>query len=162
MAKFARKAFVFALALFFSACFENQFKALNSNKMYEFSFDGFEKRLDFKQKQPFALVFFTKDCGVCKEQIVILKELRKLHDFDFLTILGDARDEKDALVWANEKGLDFTLFYERKASEFFSKIVGGIYGVPVIVFYNKEGFKTKEFIGLTPQNLLAKELIKLL
>ncbi|TKX28725.1 thioredoxin [Campylobacter sp. MIT 12-5580] len=162
MAKLARKAFILALVLFFSACFENNFKALNSNKIYEFSFDGFEKKLDFKQEKPFALVFFTKDCGVCKEQIAILKELRKLHEFDFLTILGDAKDEKDALVWADEKELDFTLFYERKASEFFSKAVGGIYGVPVIVLYDKEGFKTKEFIGLTPQNLLAKELIKLL
>lgn len=161
MAKLARKAFIFTLALFFSACFENNFKTLNSNKVYEFSFNGFEKKLDFKQEKPFALVFFTKDCGVCKEQIVILKELRKLHKFDFLTILGDARDEKDALAWANEKELDFTLFYERNASEFFSKAVGGIYGVPVIVLYNKEGFKAKEFIGLTPKGVIEKELLLL-
>lgn len=170
MAKFALKALVLALSIFFVGCeFKRDFEAINSEKSYKFSFNGFEKRLDLGTQKPFALVFFTKDCGVCKEQIRILNELkaknegpRGLSDFDFFVVLNDAQDKEDAILFAKEKGIAFPLFYEKRASELLSRAVGGIYGVPVTVFFDKEGIQRELFIGLTLETLLLKELVKIL
>lgn len=119
MANFRIQTYLFALivALFFIACDSGEnFKALNSNKIYNFSYNGFEKSLKLDdQAQNFALVFFTKDCGVCKEQIPILQDLAKNYDFNIFIVLGDAKDAKDAKAWADEKGLShLALFYEKK------------------------------------------------
>jgi len=149
------------LSLSFTACFDHNFKAINSNESFKFSYNKLDKRLEFNQQKPFALVFFTKDCGVCKEQIASIKALRKLYDFDFLAVLADAKDKEDAIKWANDKGLDFTLFYEPRAAKYLSNAIGGIYGVPVSAFFDKEGRQNELFIGLTPQSVLEKELLSL-
>lgn len=125
MANFRIQTYLFALivALFFIACDSGEnFKALNSNKIYNFSYNGFEKSLKLDdQTQNFALVFFTKDCGVCKEQIPILQDLAKNYDFNIFIVLGDAKDAKDAKAWADEKGLShLALFYEKKAAKYLS------------------------------------------
>lgn len=158
---FYLKALLLAMSLVFTACFDNEFKAINSNESFKFAYNKLDNRLEFNQNKPFALVFFTKDCGVCKEQIAAIKALNKLYDFDFFAILADAKDRADALKWADEKGLDFTLFYEAKAARYLSQVVGGIYGVPVSAFFDKEGRQNELFIGLTPQSVLEKELLNL-
>ncbi len=64
MGIFRIQAYFFALiiALFFVACDSGEnFKALNSDKTYNFAYNGFEKSLKLNDKaQNFALVFFTK------------------------------------------------------------------------------------------------------
>ncbi|HEB9320110.1 TPA: conjugal transfer protein TraF [Campylobacter coli] len=165
MGNFRIQTYLFALitALFFIACDSGEnFKALNSDKNYNFSYNGFEKSLKLdKQTQNFALVFFTKDCGVCKEQIPILQDLAKNYDFNIFVVLGDAKDAKDAKAWADEKGLShLALFYEKKAAKYLSGAVGEIYGVPVLSFF-KESKMDEKFIGLTPYSVLENEIKKL-
>ncbi|TQR29526.1 thioredoxin [Campylobacter sp. MIT 99-7217] len=153
------KNFVLTLIAFlFIACDNHEFKSINPDLSYEFKFDGFSKELSFGQQKPFVLAFFTKDCGVCKEQIAILKDFSRENEIKIFTILGDARDKQDAILWAEQKGLDLTLFYESKAADFLSRVVGGIYGVPVIVFYDENSRLRQKFIGLTPKGVLEKEL----
>ncbi|EAH4493351.1 redoxin domain-containing protein [Campylobacter jejuni] len=161
MANFRIQTYLFALivALFFIACDSGEnFKALNSNKIYNFSYNGFEKSLKLDdQTQNFALVFFTKDCGVCKEQIPILQDLAKNYDFNIFVVLGDANDAK---AWADEKGLsNLAIFYEKRAAKYLSSAIGEIYGVPVLSFF-KEGKMDEKFIGLTPYSILEKEIKK--
>lgn len=158
MELFRRTLFSLTVSLCFIACFDNDFRALNTDKRYNFVYDGLEKELHFSKDKAYALVFFTKDCGVCKEQIAALKELRD-YDFDFLGVLADAKDEKDALSWALNYDFDFSLLYERKAGDFLSKAVGGIFGVPVIVFFDKQGKMKEKFIGLTPKSILEKNIL---
>lgn len=157
MGKLTLKAFALAISLCFLACFDNKFGTTNG-QAYEFSFNGFEKRLSYGENKPYALVFFTKDCGVCKEQIRILNELQTLHNFEFLVVLKDAQDKEYALLWAQSKNLNLPLFYEARASDFLSRAVGGVWGVPVIVFVDEKGILGKKFNGLTPQSVLEKEL----
>lgn len=161
MGKSTLKACVLALSLCFLGCFDNNFKALHSEKSYKFSFNGVKKQLDFGSNSPYALAFFTKDCGVCEEQIRILNALNTLYDFEFLVVLGDAKDENDALKWAKNKNLTLPLFYEKRASEFLARGVGGIYGVPVIAFFDKKGILNAKFTGLSPQSVLGEKLIVL-
>lgn len=155
--------FALIISLFFTACDSGEnFKALNSDKNYNFSYNGFEKTLKLDDKmQNFALVFFIKDCGVCKEQIPILQNLAKNYDFNIFIVLGDANDANDAKAWAEKKGLShLAMFYEKRASQYLSDAVGEIYGVPVISFF-KEGKTDKKFIGLTPYSILKSEIKKL-
>lgn len=165
MANFRIQTYFFALiaSLLFIACDSGEnFKALNSDKSYNFAYNGFEKNLKLdKQMQNFALVFFTKDCGVCKEQIPILQTLAKNYDFNIFVVLGDAKDANDAKAWAKEKGLsNLAMFYEKKAAKYLSSSVGDIFGVPVISFF-KKGKMDEKFIGLTPYSVLEAEIKKL-
>lgn len=167
MAKYRKRAFELALiyfALFFCGCEQGNFKALNAKEQgVGFAYDGLEETLRLKEEaKPFALVFFTKDCGVCVEQIKIIEALRKDYEFDFFAVLADAKDEQDALNWAKQKNLTFMLLYEKRAASYLSKAVGGIYGVPVSAFFSKQGEKKGFFIGLSPYSLLQKELLSLM
>ncbi|MBZ7939075.1 conjugal transfer protein TraF [Campylobacter sp. W0014] len=161
MEKFKVQAYFIALiaVLFFIACSDGEnFKSLD-HKNYNFSYNGFEKTLKLNQKdENFALVFFTKDCGVCKEQIKILQQLIQNYNFNVFVILGDAKNLDDAKNWAKEKGLtQLTLFYEKNAAKYLSDSIGGIYGVPVISFF-ESGKMNKKFIGLTPYHILENEV----
>ena len=170
MARVAFKAFTLALSLFIcGGCdFGRDFTALNSEQSYKFSFNGFEKRLNLGTQKPFVLAFFTKDCGVCKMQISILNALKiensdlKTAQIDFFIVLNDAANKAEAMLYAQSHDIKFPLFYEKRASEFLSKAVGGIYGVPVMVLFDKQGIQRRLFIGLTPQSVLEKELLALL
>ncbi len=161
--KFTNFALIFLAAFFLNGCeFNRNFAALNSEKSYKFEFNGFEKRLHFGSQKPFALVFFGKNCGVCKAQMRVLNELKNAQEFDFFVVLNEAANKADATLYATSHDINFPLFYEPKASEFLARAVGGIYGVPVIVLFDKQGLKTQTFIGLTPQNVLEKVLSKLI
>ena len=178
MARIAFKAFAFALSLFVcGGCdFGRDFTALNSEQSYKFSYNGFEKRLNLGTQKPFVLVFFTKDCGVCKAQIRILNALKtpensdlkaknsdlKTAQIDFFIVLNDAANKAEAMLYAQSHEIEFPLFYEKRASEFLSKAVGDIYGVPVMVLFDKQGIQRRLFIGLTPQSVLEEELFKIL
>ncbi|MCX2682595.1 thioredoxin [Campylobacter sp. MIT 21-1685] len=151
------KTYCFVVIFLFGCNTGENFKAINSNKNYTFSYNGFEKSLFLDEEvKNFALVFFTKDCGVCKEQIPILENLARNNIFDIFIVLADAQNQQDALNWANAKRLTLPMFYEKKAVYFFSKAVENIYGVPVISFF-KDSKMHKKFIGLTPLSVLENE-----
>ncbi len=160
MESFRVQVYLFAL-IFFCACSGENFKALNSEQNYNFSYNGFKKELKLNQeKNSFALVFFTKDCGVCGEQITVLNRLKSHYDFQFFIVLGDAKDLDDAKMWALKKDLHLQVFYEKKAVDFLCAAVGGVYGVPVLSFF-KEGKMEQKFIGLTPYFVLENEIKKM-
>ncbi|EAL5739908.1 TlpA family protein disulfide reductase [Campylobacter lari] len=159
----ATKSFYCFLALisifFFSACSNNEFQTLNSNQNYTFKYDGFEKTLKTQNaNQAYALFFFTQDCGACNTQIPMLNELYKERNFPILAVLNGANSKEEAQKILLEKKLDLPLLYEAKASSFLSKAVGGIYGVPVIVFYDEKGKINEKFIGLTPKSVLENKI----
>lgn len=137
MGIFRIQAYFFALiiALFFVACDSGEnFKALNSDKTYNFAYNGFEKSLKLNDKaQNFALVFFTKDCGVCKEQIPILQNLAKNYDFNIFVVLGDANDANDAKAWADEK-----CFMKKEQLNTFQVPLGKYMEYLCLVFSKKE------------------------
>lgn len=158
-------------ALFLIACSDPEFKTLDPEASFRASFNGFKDELILKessnssalsvQDAPFLLVFFTKECGVCSEQIAILEELVKRHQMKVFVILNDAKDRQDALAWAKSKDLSLPLFYENKAAHFFSQAIGGVFGVPVLSFWDKKHKAGAKFLGLTPLSVLESELKRL-
>ncbi|RKO64819.1 hypothetical protein CKA54_02740 [Campylobacter sp. P255] len=159
----AVKSFYCFLALisvfFLSACSNNEFQTLNSKQNYIFDYDGFEKTLKIQNSNhAYALFFFTQDCGACNAQIPMLNELYKEKKFPILAVLSGVRSKTQAQNVIELKKLDLPLVYEAKASSFLSKAVGGIYGVPVIVFFDEKGNMNEKFIGLTPKSVLENKI----
>ncbi|WP_139470898.1 TlpA family protein disulfide reductase [Campylobacter armoricus] len=146
-------------ALFLSACTDKIFQTLNSSSDYTFKYNGFEKTLKIqKLNNAYALFFFTQDCGVCKMQIPILNELYKERNFLIIGVLNDVKSIDEARKISLDKNLKLPLLYEAKASSFLSKAVDGIYGVPVVVFFDKNGKMNEKFIGLTPKSILENKI----
>lgn len=153
------KSFYFFLALILLSACNNDFKTLNSNVNYAFEYDGFKKTLNIKDfNTPYALFFFTQDCGVCEIEIPILNELYKERNFHFIAVLNGVKTLQEAQKIAKDKNLQLPLLYELKASDFLSKASGGIFGVPVIVFYDENGNLNEKFIGLTPKSILEDKI----
>ncbi|AJC86633.1 TlpA family protein disulfide reductase [Campylobacter sp. RM16704] len=144
---------------FLSACTERNFKALNSNQNYAFEYDGFKKILKIQDfNSAYAIFFFTQDCGACNAQIPILNEIYKEKKFPIIAVLNGVQFKEEAQKISLEKKLDLPLLYESKASSFLSKAVDGIYGVPVIVFFDENGKVSEKFIGLTPKGILVDKI----
>ncbi len=112
-----------------------------------------------KDNAPFALFFFTTSCGVCKAQIPILQEIASENGgARIYAILGNAPNEQKAREYASANAMSLPLFYESEAKRFFSQIVGGVKGVPVVVVFDKDGRVKERFIGLTPKSVLKSSL----
>ncbi|MBZ7993093.1 conjugal transfer protein TraF [Campylobacter sp. RM9333] len=146
----------FFLAIFIFllyACKDEAMLALNSKEPIHLSYSAKEQALK-GLNEPFMLFFYTKDCGVCAKQIPILNELSK--DYKIIAVLGGMRDydmAKESL-----KGVTFATIYESLDVEYLSNVVGGVWGVPAMFVYDKDGKMVKKFISLTPKSVLENEL----
>ncbi|WP_267524062.1 TlpA family protein disulfide reductase [Campylobacter sp. MG1] len=141
------------LILFVLACKDESMLTLNSNEFLNLKYDAKKKALK-GLNEPFMLFFYTKDCGVCAKQIPILNELSK--DYKIIAVLGGMRDydmAKESL-----KGVTFATIYESLDVEYLSNVVGGVWGVPAMFIYDKDGKMVKKFISLTPKSVLENEL----
>ena len=123
--------------------------------------EGARGWVESAKNQPFILFFFTTTCGVCKAQIPILQEIaQELADenIKIYGILGNAPNKDLAQKYTESNAISLPIFYENAARRFFSQIVGGVKGVPVIVIF-KDGKIDKRFIGLTPKSVLKRAII---
>lgn len=167
-----------SLALMLCGCLENraEFNALNLGKVNALYENGAlnimpttcnegecskQSTKNQKESATFALFFFTTTCGVCKAQVPILQEIAKEFANEgvrIYAILGNAPNEQQARQYMNANAISLPLFYESQAKRFFSQIVGGIKGVPIVVIFDKEGRVKERFIGLTPKGVIKSAL----
>lgn len=143
-----------------------EFDALNLGKVNALYENGALKIVESNLSQkdnasPFALFFFTTSCGVCKAQIPILQEIASEAingGARIYAILGNAPNKQKAVEYVSANAMSLPLFYESEAKRFFSQIVGGVKGVPVVVVFDKEGRVKERFVGLTPKSVLKSAL----
>lgn len=148
MEKFKSKIILFFIILFICGC-NDGILALNSKEPFYFKFKYSE--LTLTNHNSFGLIFITKECGACKEQLKYLKNSK----FNFIVVLGDAKDMNDALNFTKDKDINFPLIFDKDSVLFLSNAVGGISGVPATFIYNKDN--KKRFLGLTPKSVIEKE-----
>ena len=162
------RVFAVLCAILLCGCLESkgEFEALNLGKVsavYENGTLQLDSPTLAKWKQsvdskPFALFFFTTTCGVCKAQIPILQEIVD-ESTKIYGVLGNAPSVDLAQKYAESNAITLPIFYESKAKRFFTQIIGGVKGVPVIVIF-KDGKIKERFIGLTPKSVLKNALTK--
>ena len=148
MEKFKSKIILFFLILFICGC-NDGILALNSKEPFYFKFKNSE--LTLTNHDSFGLIFITKECGACKEQLKYLKNSK----FNFIVVLGDAKDMNDALNFTKDKDIDFPLIFDKDSVLFLSNAVGGISGVPATFVYSKDN--KKRFLVLIPKSVIEKE-----
>lgn len=139
--------------MFFNAGCNDGILAINSKRPLYFYIEN--GKLNLKNNDDFGLIFVTKECGACKEQLKYLKN----SEFGFIVVLGDAKDVNDALSVVKEKEISFPVVFDKDSVMFLSNAVGGISGVPVTFICSKNN--NKKFIGLTPKNKIEEEIKKL-
>lgn len=105
------------------------------------------------QSTPFILFFFTTTCDVCKAQIPILQEMAN-ENIRIYGILGNIPSVEKAKKYTQSNAITLPIFYESKAKQFFTQVIGGVKGVPVVIIFDKDGKIKKRFIGLTPKSIL--------
>lgn len=144
---------------------QGEFDALNLGKVSAIYVNDslqldFPTLAEWKQSvdsKPFALFFFTTTCGVCKEQIPILQEIVD-ESTKIYGVLGNAPSVDLAQKYAESSAITLPIFYESKAKRFFTQIIGGAEGVPVVVTFDKDGRVKGRFMGLTPKDVLKNAL----
>lgn len=149
------KKFLILLAFIFLACKDEYMLTINSKEPLSLKYNAKEKALK-GLNEPFMLFFYSKDCGVCLKQIPILNELSKY--YKIIAVLNGMKDKKTAQE--NLKGVIFTTVYDSLDVEYLSNVVGGVYGVPAMFIYDKNGKLAKKFISFTPKNILEQEFKK--
>ena len=122
-------------------------------------FDPSERTLKIEgNDKPLVLFFYTSGCGACKAQVPVLNELQASGDALIIGILGDGKGlEADAAV-AREKGIKFPSVSGASSVKYFETIVGGIFGTPTSVIYDKNGKAVKKLIGLYPKSAFETQL----
>ena len=122
-----------------------------------------EKRLKIGDK-PYMLFFFGTDCGVCKAAIPDLNALEKEYgkEVQFIGILGPSKGFDKDIEILKEHNITFKTTSDKVSVDYFSKAVGGVMGVPVIYFFDKDGKMRSKFIGLTPKSVLESAIRSLL
>ena len=143
--------------------YEKHHITLNDSSGIDTQFSQPKKRLKIGDK-PYMLFFFGTDCGVCKTAIPDLNLLQKQYgkDVEFIGILGPSKGFDKDIELLKEHNITFKTTSDKVSVDYFSKAVGGVMGVPVIYFFDKDGKMRSKFIGLTPKSVLEGAIRSLL
>ncbi|MFV0480620.1 MAG: TlpA family protein disulfide reductase [Campylobacteraceae bacterium] len=134
---------------------------LNDTKPLKTFFSPKDKSIKTDDNSSTLLFFFTTTCGACKEAIPYLNSLHvKYPNIQIVGILGESRGFDKDLNLLEKYKIDFKVISDIKSVDYFSKAVGGIYGVPIFYFYDKDGKQTDRLLGLVPQNTLENSIKK--
>ena len=120
--------------------YEKHHITLNDSSGIDTQFFPTEKRLKIGDK-PYMLFFFGTDCGVCKAAIPDLNALEKEYgkEVQFIGILGPSKGFDNDIEILKEHNITFKTTSDKVSVDYFSKAVGGVMGVPVIYFFDKDG-----------------------
>ncbi|MDR1007371.1 MAG: TlpA family protein disulfide reductase [Campylobacteraceae bacterium] len=162
------KIALFALsALLLCSCSnigEKNHIVLNDTSPLKTTFSPSNKTLSLNNKRAFMLFFFSTDCGACKEAIPSINFFAQKYSgsFDIVGIMNGSMGFDSDMELLKAQNITFKVISESKSVEYLSHAVGGVYGVPVIYMYDKDGKVASRFLGLTPQNKLEEEIRKLI
>ncbi len=160
-----RKYFVLICSLFFLLGCERVQTAnsLNMDKSFKFYInkgDGKISKINTKDNKVLVLNFFTSTCGGCKEE---LPGMVKLHeelskDVNIIGVLGEKIDKKSAMKFLDKYKINFPVLNESKPVKVLSDAIGGVFGVPVTVVYDRKGNVIDKFLGVVPTVTLKKSI----
>jgi thiol-disulfide isomerase/thioredoxin len=101
---------------------------------------GSMKSLEDWKGQPLIINFWATWCGPCREEIPLLKTLRKEHAADRLEIIGIAIDERQAVLkYASEIGIDYPVLIGEQEGYEAAERFGVAMVLPFSVFADSRG-----------------------
>lgn len=108
-------------------------------------------------------VFFTTWCPPCKAEIPYLIQLQNKFS-DSLKIIGVAMENTSINDLIKFSSI-YKINYQIAAGEnnyLFSKILGGIPGVPYMILYTNKGKYANHYVGLIPIEMLESDIKKVI
>jgi thiol-disulfide isomerase/thioredoxin len=166
--KLCSKTLFFALTVLFvcscSKIGERNHIAFNSDKPLKTIFSASNKTFAISENRAFVLFFFSTDCAACKEALPYMNFFAKKYEgkVEIIGVMGGSKGfDKDA-EFLRTADIRFKVVSDIKSVDYFSRSVGGIYGVPVFYTYDKDGLFSEKFLGLTPRNRLEEAIKKLI
>jgi thiol-disulfide isomerase/thioredoxin len=101
---------------------------------------GTSKSLEDWKGRPVIVNFWATWCGPCREEIPLLKTLRKQRAADRLEIIGIAIDERQAVLkYANEIGIDYPVLMGEQEGYEAAERFGVAMVLPFSVFADSRG-----------------------
>ncbi|CZE47833.1 TlpA family protein disulfide reductase [Campylobacter geochelonis] len=158
-------AFLVVVGLIFAGCFDlskQHHMALNDENGIDTNYDASKKELKIAGlNEPFLLFFYSTDCVACMAQIPALNNIAKEYKdkIKVIGLMGGRSDDLNTqLSEFKKKGVDFLTIANRKSVDYFSDVVGGVYGTPTTYVFSKNGEIKKRFLGLVPQSVIENEI----
>ncbi len=159
---------LFTLFLLFIGCDRKEsVKSLNFDKSLSFVIskgEGKISNISLENKKPTVINFFTTTCGGCKEELPGLVRLQNEYGkkVNFIGVLGEKIDKKSAFEFINHFKLNYPVINNSRLVQVLSDAIGGVFGVPVTVVYDKKGKVVQKFLGVVPESTLRKSFIEFL
>ncbi|CAE10600.1 TlpA family protein disulfide reductase [Wolinella succinogenes] len=143
---------------------EKHHMVLNRDQGITTRFSPQQKRLQLSSPKPYLLFFFTASCGACKEAIPYLNAIEEQwgERFEVIGVLGGSRGIKSDLEFLKRHSIRFKVLSDPSSSDYLSRAVGGVMGVPLFFFFDETGAPKEHFLGLVPQRVLEEEVRSLL
>ncbi len=120
-----------------------------------FKFQGLENKT-------VLVVFFATWCPPCKAEIPHLVALQEKYKNDFAVV--------SILVEENKPNAEMVKFIEEHHINYFvansptnfdaADAVGGVKGIPAMFMYDKNGVKTAQYTGATPEEIIEQDIKK--
>ncbi|MBR8461605.1 TlpA family protein disulfide reductase [Campylobacter sp. faydin G-24] len=119
-----------------------------------------DRRLMMNDGKAYMLFFFGTSCGVCMAQAPIINEIySEFRDkFSIYGIFGPSLGFDKDLAIIKEHNINYNVISDKISVDYFSKVVGGVMGVPAIFIFDSHGNLKRRFIGLTPKPTLENEI----
>ena len=138
------------------SAYGRKFPIVNFRWTLGFAFDNLPKTVTEVDGFNFADTVYVPD--KC-----IPEQITKFHFHKELLEPNKAYKEGiiDAVMWYNNPFMNDNVVTPGSV-DYFSKAVGGVMGVPVIYFFDKDGKMRSKFIGLTPKSVLESAIRSLL
>ncbi len=156
---------IFAIMALFllGGCFDSHERhhiALNNSDGITTTYFPRTKELQTSKKQPLILFFFTKECKACRVELKSLNELALKFgkEAEFVGIINSKIGSIEELEEEEGEKIEFMVIADYSSVDYFSKAVGGVFGVPTLFIFDSNGKFYKKFLGLTPKEILEKEL----
>ncbi len=153
---------VLVLCLLFVGCDRKESaKSLNFEKSLNFHIskgEGKISNISLDNNKPIVINFFTTTCGGCKEELPGLVKLQNKYGdkINFIGVLGERIDKKVALKFLNKYNINYPIINQSRQVQILSDAVGGVFGVPITVVFDKNGKLIKKFLGVVPMSTLTK------
>ena len=161
---------ILVLSIFlFSGCLDERvesIRTLQSTKKIKISLKKTDTKVfDIKLKEQdkaLILTFFTTSCGSCKKEIPSLNQINKEFSskVQILSVLGEKISKKSAEAFIKQHDITYQIVSDPMSVSLLSKAVGGIFGVPITLIFNKQGKLTKKFMGYTPHKTMRDALLQ--
>lgn len=133
---------------------------IGESQSIQSTFTPTEARLKLSYEKPYMLFFFTKTCGACKEAIPSINALAQTYagSIEIIGILGGSTRSDEDIAFLKQHNIHFKVISDPQSAQYFSKALGGVYGVPLFAFFTEDGKEAKRFLGLVPQSILEESV----